>query len=47
MPSECVVLETKDSDITFNICIQDSEELLAMLLAQENAVDLHIVPSKR
>jgi hypothetical protein len=33
------VLETK-IQTTFNICSQGSEELLAMLLAQENAVDL-------
>ena len=39
------MLETKNSDVTFNICSQGSEELLAMLLAQENAFDLHIVAS--
>jgi len=39
------VLETKNSDVTFNICNHGSEELLAKLLAQENAVDLHIVAS--
>ena len=39
------MLETKNSDVTFNICNHGSEELLAKLLAQENAVDLHIVAS--
>ena len=39
------MLEKKNSEVTFNICNQSLEELLAMFLAQENAVDLHIVAS--